>query len=50
MHLERSFHGHSYPGDHTLMVMILDNESLITPERIRVYAFRKVFSWAFLPE
>ena len=23
----------------TLMVMILDNESLITPERIRVFAF-----------
>jgi hypothetical protein len=44
MPLERSFHGHSYQGDRTLMVMILDNESLITLERIRVYAFRKVFS------
>ena len=35
----------------TLMVMSLDNESLITPERVRVFAFQeRLLSWAFLPE
>jgi hypothetical protein len=34
----------------TLMVMILDNESLITPELVRVFAFPEgLLSWAFLP-
>ena len=28
---------------HTLMIVILDNESLITLERIRVYAFDMIF-------
>ena len=34
----------------TLMVIILDNESLITLEWIRVFSFlERTLSWAFLP-
>jgi hypothetical protein len=33
----------------TLMVMILDNESFITPERVWVFTFQeRLLSWAFL--